>query len=307
MNRIVVSVIVPTYRRPRQLQQCLTALASQSLRDPWEVIVVDDGSPEPPTLDRGSLPGNADWRLIRQANAGPSAARNRGVREARGEFVAFTDDDCRPQPTWLEALLRAAHERPGALVGGTTVNGLPSDCFASTSQLIVDLVYEHFNADPDDGYFLASNNILCPRERFLEVGGFDESFRRAGAEDRDFCDRWRIAGLPIVWLREAHVDHRHAQTFASFVGMHFRYGCGAFRYQAIRRQRGSGTMREDFGFHGTLPRRLWRRLAGGARVGTGIATLAGLGIWQAANASGFLWAAAMKLVAPRLPASWTDA
>jgi GT2 family glycosyltransferase len=181
------------------------------------------------------------------------------VREARGEFIAFTDDDCLPEPALLETLLRAARDRPNALVGGTTVNGLTGDFFASTSQLIVDLVYEHFNADPDDGYFLTSNNVLCSRERFLELGGFDESFPRAGAEDRDFCDRWRMRGWPIVWRPEARVEHRHGQSFRQFVDLYVRYGRGAYRYQAIRKKRGSGTMREDLGFHRTLPRRVWRR------------------------------------------------
>ena len=181
-DAVAVTVVVPTYRRPRQLQECLEALAAQRLEEPWDVVVVDDGSPGPPDPGVESLVAARGWRLVRQANAGPSAARNRGVREARGEFIAFTDDDCLPEPAWLETLLRAARNRQNALVGGTTVNGLTSDFFASTSQLIVDLVYEHFNADPDDGYFLASNNILCSRAWFQDVGGFDESFPRAGAD-----------------------------------------------------------------------------------------------------------------------------
>jgi GT2 family glycosyltransferase len=293
MNPPVVTVIVPTYRRPRQLQACLEALAAQRLDEPWEVVVVDDGSPEPPDHRVESLVAARGWRLVRQANAGPSAARNRGVQEARGGFIAFTDDDCLPEPAWLETLLRAARERPSALVGGTTVNGLTGDFFASTSQLIVDLVYEHFNADPDDGYFLASNNILCSRERFLEIGGFDESFPRAGAEDRDFCDRWRMRGWPIVWRPEARVEHRHGQSFRQFVDLYIRYGRGAYRYQAIRKERGSGTMREDLGFHKTLPRRVWRHLKQQGGVGAGIATIAALGIWQVANAAGFVLEAVM--------------
>lgn len=293
MSRIVVTVVVPTYRRPLQVRGCLEALAAQRLDEPWEVVVVDDGSPEPPDPRVESLVAARGWRLVRQANAGPSAARNRGVQEARGEFIAFTDDDCLPEPAWLETLLRAVRERPHALVGGTTVNGLTGDFFASTSQLIVDLVYEHFNADPDDGYFLASNNILCARHLFLEIGGFDESFPRAGAEDRDFCDRWRMRGWPIVWRPEARVEHRHGQSFRQFVDLYVRYGRGAYRYQSIRKERGSGTMREDLGFHTTLPRRVWRHLKRQGGVGAGIATVAALGMWQVANAAGFVLEAVM--------------
>jgi len=294
MNAPIVTVVVPSYGRPQRLRECLDALAGQALADAWEAVVVDDGSPTPLGGMAAEFGGRIDLRVIRQENSGPSAARNRGVAEARGGLIAFTDDDCRPEPHWLATLVQASRERPAALVGGTTVNGLTDEVCASASQLIVDLVYEHFNADHENAYFLASNNILCPRERFLEIGGFSESFPRAGAEDRDFCDRWRMAGWPIVWRPAARVEHRHSQTLRKFIDLHVRYGRGAYRYQAMRRQRGSGTMREDLGFHGTLPRRVWRRLGRLAGPESGSCGLcrrlqlgASLGLWQVANAAGF--------------------
>ena len=288
MNAPVVTVVIPTYGRPQRLGECLESLAGQSLRDAWEVVVVDDGSPTPAEGLETAFSRRLDLRVIRQANAGPAAARNRGVAAARADLIAFTDDDCRPDPAWLTALVQAARERPDALVGGNTFNGLPDEVFASASQLIIDLVYEHFNADPDNAYFLASNNVLCKREHFLAVGGFDESFPRAGAEDRDFCDRWRMAGLPLVCEPAARVEHRHSQTLGTFVDVHARYGRGAYRYQAIRRSRGSGTMRDDIAFHGTLPKRLWRRLRSDVPISRWAPMTAALGVWQVANAAGFL-------------------
>ena len=285
----LVSVVIPTYSRPRQLLHCLDAFCSQTMPpSEFELVVVDDGSPVPLDAIVASFQSRLNVRLLRQPNAGPSAARNRGVREARGEFIAFTDDDCLPEPAWLNMLLQEARSRPHALVGGTTVNGLKGDFFAATSQLIVDFVYEHFNANPDDGYFLASNNILCSRAWFQEMGGFDESFPRAGGEDRDFCDRWRMRGWPITWQSAARVEHRHGQSFRQFVDLYIRYGRGAYRYQAIRKERGSGSMREDLSFHKTLPRRVWRHLKQRGRVSSGIATVAALSVWQFANAAGFL-------------------
>ena len=284
---IIVTVVVPTYCRPQQLRSCLEALAAQTFPEPWEVVVVDDGSPQPFTASDMPAADRCALRVIRQENAGPAAARNRGVREARGEFVAFTDDDCRPEPGWLGTLVDAVRQRPGALVGGTTFNGLTDELFASTSQLIVDLVYEHFNARPDDAYFLASNNIICTRERLLSMGGFDEGYPRAGGEDRDLCDRWRRLDWPIVWEQAAHVEHRHSQSLRTFLDLHFRYGRGAHRYQSVRRKRKSGTMREDLSFHTTLPRRVARRLIGRRSLTSGIGTVAALMAWQLANAAGF--------------------
>ncbi len=284
----VVTIVIPTFARPLQLRACLASLAEQTLSDPWEVVVVDDGSPQ--SLEGVALEwmGRLDLRVIRQANAGPAAARNRGVQEARGIWIAFTDDDCRPEPQWLDTLVRSARERPGALVGGTTLNGLDSELFASTSQLIVDLVYTHFNADLDNSYFLASNNMLCARECFLSLGGFDSSFPRAGAEDRDFCDRWRIAGWPLIWRPEARVQHRHYQFLGTFIDLHVRYGRGAYLYQAKRKQRGSGTIHDDLGFHGTLFRRVRGHLAKrNLHILEQLQLVGALALWQVANAVGF--------------------
>lgn len=287
MSGPVATVVVPTFGRARSLRACLEALAGQALAEPWEVVVVDDGSPEPLTGLADAFADRLDLRLIRQENAGPSAARNRGVREARGRFVAFTDDDCQPHRDWLATLLGTARARPDALVGGRTINGLPHELFASTSQLIVDLVYEHFNTDPDNAYFFASNNMICGRDAFLQIGGFDATFPRAGAEDRDFCDHWRVAGRPLLWRPAALVEHQHSQTLWTFLSLHFRYGRGARMYQTKRRSRGSGTMSEDLGFHRTLPRRLWPRLRHHIAPRPHRGTLAALVAWWVANAVGF--------------------
>lgn len=285
----LVSVVIPTFARPRPLRHCLDALVRQTLpTTDFEVVVVDDGGPTPAEAVVAEFAPRLAVRGVRQDNAGPAAARNRGAREASAPLVAFTDDDCRPRPEWLERLLAGEREHPGSLVGGATVNGLPDHVFSATSQLIVDLVYEHFNADPDRAYFFASNNILCRRDRLLGLGGFDTAFPRAGAEDRDFCDRWRAAGLRLVWRPDALIDHFHGQSLRGFVDLHLRYGRGAHRYQAKRRARGTGTMREDLGFHRALPRRVWQRLGRPLGYGRSVQIAAALALWQVVNAAGFV-------------------
>ncbi len=283
----LITVVIPTYARPSPLAACLMALAAQRCQAPFEVVVVDDGSPQPLDSVAEAFQGRLDLRLERQLNAGPGRARNRGVAVARGRLIAFTDDDCLPEPDWLGALLRREALTPGAMIGGTTINGLDKELFASASQLIVDLVYDHFNADPSRATFLTSNNVLCPRERFEALGGFDVTFPRAGAEDRDFCDRWRAAGWPLVWEPEARVEHRHAQTLRKFVDLHYRYGRGAYLHHRRRVERGSKGIVHDIGFHVSILPRL-RRLRGDPRVaGRTLAILAALGIWQGANVVGF--------------------
>jgi GT2 family glycosyltransferase len=286
MNEPLVSIVIPTYARPKRLRECLAALARQTMpADTFEIVVVDDGSPQPVVPPEATT--SPTIRIIRQPNAGPSAARNRGVEEARGELIAFTDDDCLPTPTWLLSLVTAHRQCPDALVGGITFNGLTDDVFATTSQMIIDLVYEHFNTDEASAYFLTSNNILCSRAAYSELGGFDTSFRRAGAEDRDFCDRWRASGRLLRLAATATLEHRHAQTLKQFLGLHYRYGRGAYLYQSKRRLRGSGTMSHDMNFHRRLLRRLPRHLQKHRGLFRKAQIVTAILLWQVANALGF--------------------
>lgn len=284
----LVSVVIPTYSRPRQLLHCLDAFCGQTMSpSEFELVVVDDGSPVPLDAIVASFQSRLNVRLLRQANAGPAAARNYGAKSSSARLIAFTDDDCQPLPNWLEVLVSAELKHPNALIGGTTLNGLSSDIFATTSQMIVDLVYEHFNAELDDAYFFASNNILCTRERLLALGGFDIGFPRAGAEDRDFCDRWRVSGYQMVWRPDARIEHRHAQSLLKFLDLHFRYGRGAYLYQAKRRSRGSGNMAADLGFHSSLISRVLRHFKDSRKPVQNIQLAGALLLWQLANAAGF--------------------
>lgn len=294
-----VSVVIPTIGRRAALQCCLEALAQQTCPH-FEVIVVDDGAPQPVCLDATAYERSFALRVIRQGNAGPAAARNRGVQAAAGEIVAFTDDDCLPDPTWLATLVASLQATPSALCGTMTYNGLPGDTWAATSQLIIDLVYAHFNARPNDAYFLTSNNIACRRDAYLELDGFDPSFAKAGAEDRDFCDRWRMSRRPLHLIAQPLLQHRHAQTLRKFLDIHYRYGRGAFLYQAKRRCRSSGTMKDDLGFHRSLAPLLRQHLRPHP-IPRRLLLSWGIALWQIANATGFFRALAETRLAEHPP------
>lgn len=292
----LASVVIPTFGRPKKLAETLRALDRQDCTG-FEVIVVDDGSPQQVTRENLPASDRFTLRILRQENNGPAAARNLGAQQASGGILLFTDDDCLPRPGWVPALMRELDSQPNALVGSLTFNGLQGNSWSSASQLIIDLVYDHFNRDAENAYFLASNNLACRRDLFLEIGGFDTDFLKAGAEDRDFCDRWRMTKRPIRLIREQLVEHRHAQTFGRFVDLHYRYGRGAYLYQAKRKQRGCGTMAEDLGFHRTLLQGVQSHLVG-SPFSTKMARVFGLFCWQAANTTGFLSQAAFRR--PRL-------
>jgi GT2 family glycosyltransferase len=234
------TVVVPTYGRARQLGDCLAALAAQDYpRDRFEVVVADDGSPRPPREALEGVRDALDVRLLAAPHQGPAAARNLGAGAARGELLAFTDDDCRPTPGWLRALAARLRAQPRAAVGGRVRNGLAGNRFSAGSQLLVDFLYHHWNERPEGPVLFTSNNLALRADLFGEVGGFDASFPLPAAEDREFCDRWRAHGLALSYAPEAVVDHYHELDARRFWRQHFRYGVGARHFHRLRAARGA--------------------------------------------------------------------
>ena len=290
MNSPLISVIIPTFSRPRQLNQCLERLSSQTYpHDRFEVVVVDDGGALPldELVDRHR--GTLNVKLLRQENRGPAAARNRGASVAIGTLLAFTDDDCLPEPDWLEALSQSNVRNPKWLLGGTMVNHCVGNVYAITSQLIMDSAYAYYNRNPNDARFFASSNIALPAEGFNAVGGFSEVFRPA-SEDRELCDRWRWMGHRLLSVPDAVVKHSKELGPGSFLRQHFNYGRGAFQYHRERiRRRSASLSREILRY----PVFLWSLIASVARqpMRRVIPVAALLLVAQLANAVGFLSAA----------------
>jgi len=280
------SVIVTTRDRPAQLRHCLAALAAMDYPSrAFEVIVVDDGGGTPLAGIVDAFRHARAVTLIEQDNQGPASGRNHGARVARHAFLAFTDDDCEPEAGWLRALGARLDETPDFVVGGRTRNGLPHNPYSSASQLIVDMVYAFYNAEPGDARFFATNNLAVRAALYRQVGGLDERFRVS--EDREFCDRWRHEGRRMVYEPGAIVVHRHPLTLASFWRQHFRYGQGAARFHRTAGARRSGRLAEHVSFHLHLLR-WWRSARVGGQGGPGILRmLPRLALWQVANACGF--------------------
>jgi len=279
------TVVVPTYARPGPLAACLGALAALDYpADRFEVVVVDDGSPEPADAVAEGFTGRFQLRVLRQTNNGPAAARNAGAKTARGRWLAFTDDDCRPDPGWLTALRHAFDAAPDALVGGRTVNVLTANPYAEASQLLIDYLYGYYNRPERRDWFFASNNLALPRDAFAALGGFDTRFPRAAGEDRELCNRWSSSGLPFHYASDAIIQHAHAMTLRGFIRQHATYGRAALHFHRTRHARGQGCLTpEPFSFYSGLLRSPFQHHRGRAAL-TGTALIA---LSQAANAAGF--------------------
>lgn len=248
-HELVLSVVVPTYRRPQRLERCLAQLARHELPDgSVEVVVVDDGSPPDEEAQVRDVvaqsPARLPVRLHRQDNAGPAGARNAGARLARAQVLAFTDDDCTPEPSWAGALLAQVRAEPTALVGGRTRNALSGNLFAEASQDLLAGLHRARERHPQVDFF-ASNNIAMDRALLLSLDGFDDSFPSAAAEDRDLCERWRAAGHRLVYAQDALVHHSHDMGLAGFWRQHSGYGRGAVRLDQVRKDRSEPAARVE--------------------------------------------------------------
>ena len=134
------------------------------------------------------------------------------------------------------------------------MNSLQHNLFASTSQLLIDFLYEYYGRDGGkEGRFFTSNNLSLPRQDFLELGGFDEEFCRAAGEDREFCGRWIWSQRPVYYDPTVCIGHAHAMGLVGFVRQHLAYGQAARRYWALRQARGGkGRRFEPIGFYTEL-------------------------------------------------------
>jgi GT2 family glycosyltransferase len=252
----LATVIIPSRNRVDALTRCMASLAAQSYpAERFEIVVVNDGGNAVPATIRKGLDERIACAVVDVPHGGPAAARNAGVARARGEILAFIDDDCVADPKWLHSLVARLTSRPDAAVGGRVINALHRNRYSRASQLLVSQLYRYYHEQGrGDLPFFTTNSLATRVETFRRVGPFDATFPFA-SEDRDWSDRCLLAGAPLVYAPEAVVHHAHELTLASFVRQHFQYGEGARRFHSTRsRRRGSRVRLEGPAFYSGLVR-----------------------------------------------------
>jgi glycosyltransferase involved in cell wall biosynthesis len=201
----VVSVVVPTANRASYLSVTLTSLARQDLPEPYEVIVVDDGSrDETPEIAR-----RAGVRYHRHPEPrGPNGARNTGIELAAADLVALVDDDVEAPRGWLRALVEGARRHPGADAFGGPIRArfegsAPRGCGREAPPITT------LDLGPADreAELVWSANMLFRRSAVERAGPFDASLSTGGDEE-EWLLRLRAAGGRVVYLAEAGLDHR---------------------------------------------------------------------------------------------------
>jgi GT2 family glycosyltransferase len=213
-----VSVVVACYNGARTLKLCLEALARLRYPD-YEVILVDDGSSDATPQIAGQY---SAVRCLCQPHQGLAVARNTGIAAAKGEIVAFTDSDCRPDEDWLHYLVGDLLHSNFAGIGGH--NLLPADDSAVAGAVMVspggpahvmltDRVAEH----------IPGCNMAFWKWALLEVGCFDPAFHQAG-DDVDLCWRLQQRGYQLGFSPAGFVWHYRRSTVGAYLKQQRGYG-----------------------------------------------------------------------------------
>lgn len=209
MDTSTVSVVIPAYNAGRFIRDALESVFRQTY-PVSEIIVVDDGSTDDTIGKIKSFSGKVV--CISQSNAGPGAARNRGVSTATGEWIAFLDSDDCWEPEHLETLMKAAKRVSDAAMVycgkkwvdslGQPMDDIPLQKTFPSGWIFNDLFFAN--------YVSSSSVVMLRKETFLDVGGFDERFKYI-AEDYDLWIRIAavapVIGVPVYTVRYRRHDN----------------------------------------------------------------------------------------------------
>lgn len=198
-NRPTFSVVIPLYNRADIVAQTIQSVLSQDFQD-FEIVVVDDGSKDDPEPVVRAI-GDPRIRFVRQANAGGGAARNRGIEEARGRYIAFLDSDDQFLPGKLSIMAAALAEDP-------------TDSTVLYSQMKVDRGVDRYWVRPERGIregedvgeylfcanqFMQTSTMVVPSE-IAKCVRFDPALKKG--QDLDFSVRLQVGGARFRMIEQ---------------------------------------------------------------------------------------------------------
>lgn len=194
------SIVIPTYNRFPILQKCLRAMEAQDFTQPYEIVVVDDGSTDG-TVEYLQSHANEfpHVRLFLQKHEGAAIARNTGIDVARGETIVFIDSDLVVTPVFLSSHAKALAGNERAFTYGLVVNTSNFENPTSAQVKIQDI----------STAFFATGNVAISKHWLIAAGKFDISFRQYGWEDLELGVRLKNLGLKLIKCPKAVGYHWH--------------------------------------------------------------------------------------------------
>lgn len=218
----LVTVILPTHNRARRLERTLVSLAGLRVapEQPWELVVVDNASRDETPAVLAQMAGRLPIRPICEPRLGASAARNTGVRAARGELILFTDDDVDVEPAWIGAHVAAAERWPDATYFAGRVDALfesPPPRWITEQRGALSGMLCELDFGPDERRLAPGEHPIAPnmavrRAAFVHAG-FDERVGLRGGDQIRGSETSLLRALGRqgawgVWAPAARARHR---------------------------------------------------------------------------------------------------
>lgn len=208
-----ISIVVCTHNRAGMLRDALASLSKLETggRFSYEIVLVDNASNDAtPQVALELSKAMPSLRYVVEGKKGIATARNRGYREAKGEWIAFFDDDQLADPRWLAELFNYAHDYNLRAVGGPVHLKLPDGCERNLHGFVRMLLGESRLGSEPFAYSPkvspGTGNLMLHRSVFEQVGLFDDAFA-VRSEDTDlFCRMWR-AGIKAWYVPTAVIHH----------------------------------------------------------------------------------------------------
>lgn len=207
-----VTVVIPAYNEEARVGRAVEAAMRQSYpAGAMSVIVIDDGSND----ETAAVARAAGATVIRQPNAGPAAARNRGAAFTDSDFVVFTDADCEPHNDMVERLVSAFEDAPSTDLVMGAYKTKSARLVGRLAQLEFEERYDLMGraAEMTVG---ATYSLAMRRSVFLDLGGFDEAFPSPNGEDFDLAMRLKDQGGVLRHQRDAVVFHDHHDSWSDY-------------------------------------------------------------------------------------------
>jgi glycosyltransferase involved in cell wall biosynthesis len=261
-----LSLVICTRNRAAQLAECLRSLTTLQYPDPWELIIVDNGSTDETQNVIESFKGSLIIKTVIEPRSGLGRAHNRALANASGEIIAFTDDDCYPAADFLSSVAGCFQEDPAlGFIGGRVLLHDPEDY-----RITIQEKASRQDLRPGDFFppgLIHGANFACLRAALESVNGFDDRFGPGAlfvCEDVDVMARMLGQGWPGAYDPRPVVYHHHGRRTdeaARRLGRQYDRGRGAYYskcmlnpklrtiylrswYRAIRRQSKGTTVRE---------------------------------------------------------------
>jgi len=216
-TKVLFSICIPVRNDLRNLRRCLSALATQDLSE-CEILVCDDGST--PALSRSDLvETEAQFTLLNQKGQGPSAARNRLARVARGKYLFFVDADTVASASLIQEAKRVIREQPGIPVFYGSYDDEPdsSTLVSEYKNLLHHYTHQHSaNRMEKVTTFWCGCGVIL-RELYLEFGGLCEFYDKPSIEDIELGSRLTAHGIPIQIFPQMQIKHLKKWTLRNWL------------------------------------------------------------------------------------------